>query len=106
MVIIFEFQLIYTRLYGKLFKEPYFSKGELELIVAKLHASVNPELKIRFIDDFELLDEGNQKKIVEYLLKENFQIITAEVGEKKGKDIILLTECSITKNKSGKEQIL
>ena len=91
---------------GKLIKEPYFSKGELELIVAKLHASINPDLKIRFIDDFELLDEGNQKKIVDYLLKENFQIITAEVGEKRGKDIILLTECSLTKNKSDKEQIL
>lgn len=77
-------------------REPYFSKGELEIVVAKLYVSLNPELKVRFIDDFELLDEDNQVKIVEALLKEDFQIITAEVGkEHKSSNSILLRECKI-----------
>ena len=78
-------------------KEPYFSKGELELIVAKLYASLDPELKIRFIDDFELLDEDNQAKIVDFLLAEGFQVITAEVGKEATKEnTILLRECKKT----------
>lgn len=77
-------------------KPQYFSKGELELIVAKLHASSNPDFKVRFIDDFELLDEDNQVAIVDSLLKHGFQIITAEVGkEKKEDNSILLRQCSI-----------
>ncbi len=79
-------------------KEPYFSKGELEIIVAKLYASLNPELKIRFIDEFQSLDEDNQAKIVDELLAQGFQIITAEVGKKATKDnTILLKECKEVK---------
>ena len=75
-------------------KEPYFSKGELELIVSKLYMSLDPELKIRFIDDFELLDEDNQVKIVDALLAEGFQVITAQVGKVATKEnTILLREC-------------
>ncbi len=75
-------------------KDPHFSKGELELIVSKLYMSMEPELKIRFIDDFELLDEDNQVKIVDELLAEGFQVITAEVGKVATKEnTILLREC-------------
>jgi DNA repair exonuclease SbcCD ATPase subunit len=77
-------------------KEPYFSKGELELIVARLYKSKNPELKLRFIDDFELLDENNQEKIITELINDGFQVITAEVGEKSEKEnVIILRECTI-----------
>lgn len=77
-------------------KSPYFSKGELEIIVAKLHSFINPDLKVRFIDDFELLDEDNQKLIVDSLLESGFQLITAEVGKaKKDENSILLRECNI-----------
>ena len=79
----------------RLIKEPYFSKGELEIMVAKLYMSVNPDLKVRFIDDFELLDEDNQAKILKQLLDAGFQVITAEVGKSpKHKNSILLRECS------------
>lgn len=76
-------------------KEQYFSKGELEIIIAKLHANKNPNLKVRFIDDFELLDEQNQESIIKTLLDSGFQIITARVGDKiKSKEnTILLREC-------------
>jgi len=88
-------------------KEPYFSKGELEIIIAKLHISINPNLHVRFIDDFELLDEDNQKKIVDGLLASGFQIITAEVGKKKTKkNTILLRECKQVDNYNEKEKIL
>jgi len=77
-------------------KEPYFSKGELEIIVAKLHIKINPGLKVRFIDDFELLDEDNQKRIIKTLLDNDFQIITAQVGDddKNKENTVLLRECN------------
>lgn len=82
-------------------KEPYFSKGELEVIVAKLYASLNPTLKVRFIDDFDLIDEDNQAKLVKDLLEADFQIITAEVGKaKEGDNVLILREGAIHKNNS------
>jgi hypothetical protein len=77
-------------------KEPHFSKGELELIVANLYVAKNPDLKVRFIDDFELLDEQHQTKLINDLLQAGFQIITAQVDnnkfDKKQDNIILLSE--------------
>ncbi len=79
-------------------RSPYFSKGELEMIVAQISAGLNPELKVRFIDDFEMLDDHNQKIIINKLTKKGFQIITAEVGdEKKDDGAVLLRECEIVK---------
>jgi hypothetical protein len=75
-------------------REPYFSKGELEIIVAKIHAAQNPGLKVRFIDNFEVLDQPNQEKIIKELLDKGFQVITAEIGESATKaNTILLREC-------------
>lgn len=62
-------------------REPYFSKGELELIVAQLYSSLNPELKTRFIDDFEMLDDKNQQEIIERLFRCGFQVIVAVINE-------------------------
>jgi len=81
---------------GKLINEPYFSRGELEMITAALHARQNPDLKVRFIDDFESLDDDNQGKLLDALLKKGFQVITAQVGnEKKEDNTILLRECKV-----------
>lgn len=78
---------------GRPVKDPYFSRGELELIVAKLHMSTNPELMIRFIDDFDLLDGKTKADIIDELLTAGFQIIVAEVGDKpKGDNCIVLTQ--------------
>jgi hypothetical protein len=81
---------------GRPIKDPYFSKGELEIIVAKLYASLNPDLKIRFIDEFGNLDEDNQAKIVNDLIEAGFQIITTEPGKvAKSDNTILLRECKV-----------
>lgn len=88
-------------------KEPYFSRGELEVIVAKIYASMNPELKVRFIDDFETLDADNQTKLVDALLKDGFQIITAEVGEASTKEnVVILRQCAIASGEQGKMELL
>jgi len=88
-------------------REPYFSRSELEMIVARFHSSLSPELKVRFIDDFELFDEENQQKMIDNLLAAGFQVITAEVGNKAiNKNTILLRECKIVKNYSKKKQEL
>jgi len=84
---------------GRPIKEPYFSKGELEIIVAKLYASTNPEWRIRFIDEFNVLDEANQTKLIDTLLTDGFQLIIAEVGDKAiGENVLLLRECKIVEN--------
>ena len=78
---------------GREIREPYFSKGELEKIVAMLRASLKDELKVVFIDDFDLLDEQNQKAVPEYLINKGFQVIVAKVGRSTGgKNIISLSE--------------
>ncbi len=91
---------------NKPIKDPYFSKGEREIIVAKLHASINPDLKVRFIDDFESLDEDNQKKILEILFEKDFQVITATVSKEVTREnSVFLKECKIDDGKE-KEKVL
>lgn len=86
---------------GRPIRDPYYSKGELEVIVAKLYVTMNPKLKMRFIDDFDLIDEDNQVKLVAELLEAGFQIITAEVGKAKaGDNVLILREGVIHKNNS------
>lgn len=92
---------------GRPIREPYFSRSELEIIVSKLYSSLNPKLKVRFIDDFELFDEKNQQKIIDDLLAADFQIITAEVGDEAVKEnTILLRECKIVENHKKKKDRL
>lgn len=90
-------------------KSPYFSKGELEIIVARLYTALyekdDDALKMRFIDDFELLDEENQDKLLDGLLKKGYQILTAEVGYKNRENCILLRECKIMEYEDNKEEI-
>lgn len=77
-------------------RDPYYSKGELEVIVAELASSINPEWKTRFVDDFDLLDENNQHKLISDLVLKGYQVIVAEVGEKATKDgSICLKECVV-----------
>lgn len=77
--------------------DQYYSKGELEVIVARLHASVNPVFKTRFIDDFDLLDEENQEKLLAELTGAGFQVITAEVRNTKQdtENVLILRECKL-----------
>jgi len=74
--------------------ENFFSRGQLEIIVAELYASQNPLLKVRFIDEISVLDDENREKIIKSLLDKGFQIILAGVGKKKiDSNTILLKEC-------------
>lgn len=74
-------------------KDVYYSKGELEIIVAKLYSSTNPELKIRFIDEFATLDEDSQALLVKDLLDKGFQIITSQPGKiAKGENSLLIRD--------------
>ena len=90
-------------------KEPYFSKGEREMIVALLHASRNPELKVRFIDEFGTLDDENQKILLEKLFAEGFQVITMDVrvGGSSERTICLRDgRVDNPKPKKGKEKLI
>ena len=81
---------------GRPINESYFSKGELEMIVAKLAASQNPLFKTRFIDEFGILDPDNQKKLVDDLVKAGFQVIVSIPGEKVEHDnAIVLRDCKL-----------
>jgi hypothetical protein len=95
------------QLNGRPINENTYSRGELELIAARLYASLNPEFKLRFLDDFETLDEDNQKAIVDELLAKGFQVIVAEVGKASEKpNTILLRECKAVGSYEENEQPL
>ena len=88
-------------------REPYFSKGQLEMIVAKLHISRNPVFKVRFLDDFDLIDEPNQEKILTDLLAAGFQPIVALVGQKSEREnTLVLRECAIAGEEEEKPALL
>jgi len=85
--------------------EQNFSKGELEIIVAKLAASQNPLFKTRFIDEFGILDEDNQKKLVDDLIKDGFQVIVSIPGERVEHDnAIVLRDCKIADESETEER--
>lgn len=75
---------------GRFVKQPEFSRGEIEKIVCELRLSVNSNLNMCFLDDFDLVDPINQKEIIEMLLEKDVQIIIAEVGDKPKHDNSIL----------------
>ena len=88
-------------------REPYYSKGQMEIIVARLYAATKPTLKVRFIDEFDCLDEINQEKIVKFLIDEGFQVITSSVGTvAKNENTIILRECKIKQYSETEEKLL
>lgn len=97
----------FLTLEGRPINESYWSKGELEIIVATIAASLNPDVKVRFVDDFDCIDSTNQEKILKRLLEMDFQVIVAEVGDKSDKpNTILLKECKITSDDQEQQSIL
>lgn len=75
-------ELIYQ---GRYIKEPFFSTGEIIRIVLSLNARLDANkdgLKYVFIQDWDLLDEENQIKVQEHLLKSGYQVVIEHVGNK------------------------
>ena len=93
---------------GKPIKEQYFATGELLRIVPVLISSLNPELKYVFIQQFNLLDEKQQKIVEEYLVSKGFQLVAEIVGEKEieNKHCIVLKDMHLIDESSAKENIL
>lgn len=86
---------------------PYYSKGQLEMIVARLHVSRNPQFKYRFLDDFELLDDANQEKLLTELFAEGFQVVIAEVRATGNRENILtLKNCAIDTGEEMKPSLI
>jgi len=71
---------------GRPIRPPYYSTGELEKIVALIAQSQNPNLKLRFIDDFNLVDEENQMNILTKLTEAGFDVIVADVNKTSSKE--------------------
>ena len=93
---------------GKPIKEQYFATGELLKIVPVLISSLNPKLKYVFIQQFNLLDEKQQKIVEEYLVGKGFQLVAEIVGEKEveNKHCIVLKDMHLVDKNSDKENIL
>ena len=94
---------------GKPIKEQYFATGELLKIVPVLISSLNPELKYVFIQQFNLLDEKQQKIVEEYLVGKGFQLVAEIVGEKEveNKHCIVLKDMHLVgKNLTNPENLL
>lgn len=76
----------------------HFSAGELEKIVSYIATTINPGLKLRIIDDFNLMDVNNQKDVLEYLTKEGFDVIVNDIGDTpKGDGSIIISSGEIIK---------
>jgi len=90
---------------GRPLKEPYFSTGQLIRIVPTLFSALNPELRYVFIQDFNLLDDKNKIKVVDYLVNKNFQLMIELVGDEPvaGKNCIVLRNNTIVKTTTGNE---
>jgi hypothetical protein len=88
-------------------KQPHFSKGEMEMVMARLHIAMNPEFRVRFIDDFECITEPNDEKILKMLLDNDFQVVVAE-ARKPGKrdNEIVIKECRIDEGEDEREALL
>lgn len=91
-----EGQLTYQ---GKFIREPFFSTGELIRICISLNAKRlsdrknEDNLKYVFLQDWELLDEENQKAIQKQLITLGFQVVIEHVATNNGnKDCLILTE--------------
>jgi hypothetical protein len=70
---------------GRYIQERYFSKGELIVLTVTILAKiVGSDWKYVFIEDFSLLDENYQQKVVEAL--KDFQLIAEITGEKPEKE--------------------
>ena len=68
---------------GKEIRPPNFSAGRLIKVVASLKTQCGDNLKVVLIDDADLLDEENRKKIVKWLTEQRYQVIMACVGRSK-----------------------
>lgn len=78
---------------GRPIKDPYFSAGELEKVVALIAKSQNPDLKLRFIDNWDLIDPNNQEDILTKLTESGFDVIVASVGDQpKGDNSIIIKD--------------
>ena len=93
---------------GKPIKEQYFSTGELLKIIPVLISSLNPELKYVFIQQFNLLDEKQQKIVEEYLVGKGFQLVAEIVGEKEveNKHCIILKDMHLVNKENSTEKNL
>lgn len=84
-----------------------YSQGELELIVAKIAVTLNPELRLRMIDDASLLDDKMQPAIQKQLEAEGFQVMWFLVDDKKtDSNSILLRQCKAVDSYDEKDNLI
>ena len=81
---------------GKPLKEPYFSRGELEIVVSKMYAKTNPKLKFRFIDEAAVFDKAKFVDLVKTLVDDGFQVVVATPEPREyDENVLTLTDCSL-----------
>jgi hypothetical protein len=91
---------------GKEIRPPNFSAGRLIKIVASLKTQCGDNLKIVLIDDADLLDEENRKKIVDWLIEQGFQVIMACVGRSKPAENRIVLSPIIEDKTDGKQEMV
>lgn len=78
---------------GRPIQEPYFSSGELLKIIPQIIAHLRPDWRYIFLERFDLLDEDNQKEVIDVLLGMGFQLCIEKVGKSyDAENVIVLTE--------------
>ncbi len=75
---------------GRPIKEHMFSKGQLIKLAIRLLGNKEREFRYCYLEDFNLLDEDNQKEIVDWLVGEGYQVVCEVVGKSFDGDSIVI----------------
>ena len=75
---------------GRPIREHMFSKGQLIKLAVRLLGNKDREFKYCYLEDFSLLDEDNQKEIVDWLVGEGYQVVCEVVGKSFDGDSIII----------------
>ncbi len=85
---------------GKYLKPPYFSTGELIKLIPILLSKQKAELKYVFVQDFDLLDKEKGQQLIDYLLKQGFQLVIEHVGKEalSKENTIIMKDCQVVED--------
>ena len=81
----------------KFIRRPFFSTGELKMIILALAISRNPQLRYAFLQDFNLLDDEMQKKIIDFASQNHVQLVIEYVNKTTEglPNAIMLRDCAV-----------
>jgi hypothetical protein len=73
---------------GRPIRQPHFSMGELLTKVPMILSRGKQEMKYVFLENFDLLDEENSEKVINYLTGQGYQVVVEKVSKREEGSIV------------------